>query len=277
MKKTNSVLYFNKFKRFPTARDKAGVEAMRDGFKKHGYSFKVVFGRPDRAEPFHEVVLTSGWNRHPAPSSYGESHLILDCGYLGDRTGDVLSLGWFGLNNQAHRQEPLENRGLPYFEKCKPWIEDADNNRVLLIGQVPTDKSLFGVTNRYKEWLFRMGRELQSHGYEVMFKAHPRVADMTVPGVTTYKGRLPNIHTRFNPRFALAYSSNALVELAIEGVYPVPVSPIAMTWDIKTGLDMEPNPAKRKKWLDYVASKQFSISEMRSGFAFDYLRHGVQQ
>lgn len=273
MIKPKSVCYYSKNKTFPTKRDRRGVEALAAGFKKLGWDFTYLF-QPKPTEPLRDVVVTSGWNRHPAPANFGVNHLVLDCGYLGDRRGEDLSLGWFGLNGLARNPEPIENRGLPFFKRCEPWT-DRTTGPALVCGQVPTDRALFQVVRHYRDWLRKVCNQLDAAGVEVLFKPHPRKKIKTPPTARLVSGPLRRVIQHEQPTYCVGYSSNALVEAAVLGVYPVPGSPLALTWDIRTNFTLEPNKADREKWLDKVASQQFNLEEMSNGTALSYLLNAL--
>jgi len=181
------------------------------------------------------------------------------------------SLGWNGINGHATRRwraipYRLERfRGLP-----RPWV--ANGVYALLIGQVKGDAAVEGVD--LDRWYAEAITGISRYGLPIMFRRHP-VAVM---------------HGQFDKPTGAQILENALAE-AIEG------AAVVVTFNSNTGVDsllagrptiardkgsmaygiaasdwkMQDRP-DRQAWAEMLASSQFSLEEIRSGYAWEIVK-----
>lgn len=240
------------------------AQAMQVGLRAHGIDAKVTH----RAEPgSQETVICWGWRVGQVHRAAGADVLVMERGYLGDRFAWT-SLGWNGLNNYATVPLAPNDGGLRFNahfgQLLKPWNPEGDY--VLICGQVPGDQSLKG--QDLKPWYAAQAAYYRAAGHEVRFRPHPLAArrerPAVVPGAPTLEGSLEDALA--GARLVVSYNSNAGVDALLAGKPAHVEDPGSMAWDATV--------PDRMPWLAKLAWRQFTLDEIRSGFAWEHVRDG---
>lgn len=206
-------------------------------------------------------------------------HVIMECGFLGERTFENFYVGYAGLNGFGYPVCPVvEGRGEQWYGMVKPAKKVERHQKILVLGQVAHDASLmpFSHTEKarpeaYKGWLSKVIERFHMQGKQVAFKPHP-----SDPIHSTHFLRDdPRLAFRFNSLadafrwadLAVAFSSNSLVEAFMAGVDVMPLHPTSLTWDVRSDLDnpREVSHDERLRWVDKVATYQWSAEQIASG------------
>src|SRR5690606_9411713 len=133
-----------------------------------------------------QKVAVWGWKWGKYWRDQGKDVLVMEMGYIGDRTR-YNSLGWNGLNGYAQFAEYPKDGGKRFREHggvIHPWRGDNEKP-VLLLGQVPTDQSLQGenIEEIYNRWMKKIDRP-------VVFRQHPEAVKRRIN--IHVKGAMPS-------------------------------------------------------------------------------------
>lgn len=256
----------------PTAEHQAShARAMAEGFAAHGIAATVRQSGPTVPT---SMVACWGWRLGQRLRNAGHEVLVMERGYLGDRF-KWTSLGWNGLNGYATAPEASDPPGqyarfeMHFGHLLKPW--NPDGRYVLLIGQVPGDASLRG--RDMGPWYEDAAkRAAEAYGLPVRFRAHPmalvRGMGRKVVGAQSLAGELEAALA--GAAVVVTYNSNTGVDAVLAGKPIVAEDAGSMAWPVAAhqigeGRD-EPD---RLAWARRLAWRQFTMDEIRSGFALD--------
>ena len=254
------------------------VAAMVQGLQRHGVMVSSFSRMPDADADF---ALCWGWRigRRIKESGFEKPILIMERGYVGDRMNVWTSLGWDGLNGRARfakAQDSGERFWANHGDLAKEW--ERFDGYYLIAGQVLGDQSLHGVD--YLAWLKDTIDDLDRMGVDVRFRPHPealkRGQKFPVPAYMVSTGTLAD--DLAEAACVIAYNSNATVDAVLAGVPAITVDDGAMAWEMSTHhVSQELVAPDRAAWFRDMAWKQFTMSEIQSGFAWDITRQAMQR
>jgi hypothetical protein len=251
----------------------AHAEAMKLGMETHGLSAMII---ATQTQVDADVVVCWGWRIGQQHVARGRRVLVMERGYLGDRFAWT-SLGWDGLNGRARFSEQRDD-GERFRENfghlMQPWRIGGEY--VLIVGQVPGDAALQGKCLR--SWYVQQAeRASKRYGLPVKFRPHPLAArrggPSSIHGAQTLGGELSE--ALGGAALVITYNSNTGVESILAGRPTVAVDAGSMVngialQDIPPSLDVfEPD---RETWANRLAWRQFRLSEVQSGLAWDVVR-----
>ena len=239
--------------------------AMLEGLRAHGVDAIANIGGAVTTD----YVACWGWRRGQVLRAEGRSVLVMERGYLGNRF-EWTSLAWNGLNNRGTFPTISDPSRFKEHFKLQPWKTGGDY--VLLMGQVPGDMSLQGrdLTSWYNEAVIEAQR---AYALPVKFRPHPlalKKGYKNIPfGATLATGTLED--SLAGAAVVITYNSNSGVDAVIAGVPTVVSDSGSMAVDVaadKVGRFFRPD---REQWAAELAWKQWSLDEIRSGFALEHL------
>lgn len=245
-------------------------DAFAAGLDKHG----VEVERCGARDGIVECDLAVFWSARytaimKAQQSVGRDFLIMERGYIGDRTAWT-SLAFNGLNGSgefrnAHGQGP-ERFDANFAHLLKPWQVISD--RAVIFGQVPGDMSIAGVD--IDQWYVDAAREMRLRGYDVRFRPHPLAPNVRVPGVDLMPGKLD--HALAWADYAVTFNSNTGVDAVMAGVPTIACHEGSMVWDIAgQGIDAAFEMPDRTEWASALAWSQWRMEEIESGDAWAHI------
>lgn len=157
-----------------------------------------------------------------------------------------------------------------------PWR--TPNKNCLMFGQLP-----FGIGTQHidiRAWYRYCLTYFKDNRISVFYCEHPNVEH----AFTHHKYRIKNISykDRTNEKigFAIAFSSNAIVDAIVNGIPPIAMSQLSPAYKVCTKDFTEYEQIKlfdREKWLSDMAYTQWSINEMESGECWNHLRPHAQK
>lgn len=248
-------------------------EAMAEGLRKLGVEVSLGVS----ADPKIKYVACWGWRLGAALRQQGHEVLVMERGYLGDRFAWT-SLAWNGLNGRGTFPEYPDDGGERFRKHytLSPWKEHQGECAVIM-GQVPGDASLQG--RNLTPW-YEATAVLAADAYSkpVLFRNHP---------VAVQKGhKIQPRHTQScigeldeilnKAAVVITYNSNSAVDAVVAGVPAVAMDAGSMAWDVtgrNVGDLIRPD---RESWAYKLAWKQWSLDEIKSGFALKRLLEVAQ-
>lgn len=243
---------------------KRKIEAMLAGMRRHGV-IKAGGAHPD-------VALGWAWRGlHPT----ARRTLVLEKGYVGDRR-DWTSAQFDGLNGRGWHPGADDDGARwrrHHGDAMQPWREPG-GQYALLIGQCAGDKAVQNLGIR--AWYGNVAaRALAAHGWPVVFRQHPKVAQQEgPPGIPRLKGDLEAALE--GAALVLTLNSNVGVLAALAGVPAVAEDAGSMAWPVASHDASEIVRPERSRWAAHLAWAQWQETELRSGDAWDHLRHGLK-
>lgn len=237
-------------------------------------------------DQFADVSIGWGIYQQQQAQRWAYHRVILECGFLGDRT-ENLFVGIAGLNGSGALPGPvISGRGAQWYGDLRER-KPREHRRVIVLGQVPSDTNLHAFhgsaetqINAYARWLASMCAQLASRGAEVGFRAHPRDPanrDMLV-SMIPFAHDFDKLGWSKEEIFewadvALAFNSNGLVEAFMAGLDIMPAHPGSMCWDVRSnfGAPRHFTASEKQRWLDKVASYQWNHEEIANGAAWRYI------
>lgn len=246
------------------------ADAVVAGCKVHGDPARRVARRMDLRDS--KRVCMWGWRNGVLHYEKGQNILIMERGYIGNRYA-WFSLGWNGLNARARMPIAKDNgaRWQQHFAKfMAPWRPcDKQDRYALIMGQVPTDKSLNGMV--FGNWLNRVASDMRHAGIrDILFRPHPLAPAM--------RCSLPVLGGTLQAAIAgasvvVTYNSNSGVDAVLAGVPAVTMDEGAMAYEVTShnpcGQVFKPD---RTAWAYNMAFAQWLPAEVASGVAWDALR-----
>lgn len=242
------------------------AHALQVGLERHGVESRI------RA-PWQGVEADTcacwGWRLAAPLVRAGKRVLVMEHGYIGDRK-QWTSLGWNGLNGRAQfAQARDEKRFDAHFDALyKPWQPGGEY--ALLVGQVDGDASLYGMD--FCAWAVRAAGQIRKHiGLPVMFRPHPVAIEFgqpqTIGGAKTLRGHLADAIA--GAAVVVTFNSNTATEAMLAGKPTVTLDPGAVAWPVAAHEYRIQDEPDRLTWAREVAWRQFTMEEIRSGFAWE--------
>lgn len=237
--------------------------------------------RRDDESQFGDYCVGWGPRLKEDASRKGLAFVMMECGFLGDRL-DNFYVGSGGLNGDGHLLgKMIPNRGVPWYHHLAPMKNPKQHKRVLLLGQVAHDASLMplshdavGRPSRYTQWLSGVAQLALGRGCELGFRGHPSEPIYTRPHQCDEARTFETKEEAFDwADLCIAFSSNSLVEAFIFGCDVMPGHPTSLTWDMRVNWDSTRRfgIGDRRRWLDRVATYQWSSEEIKTGEAWRHL------
>ena len=245
------------------------LQAVEEGLRRNAVEVEVFVDRFDVGGDF---AVTWGLNRARRvwAAGFRGPILIVEHGYIGDRW-QWISLGWNGLNGRAIFPTAWDATRFERHFMMAPWRE-RDGKTAVLMGQVRGDQSLIGVD--IFDWYAKAALELNSKGWLVYFRQHPvelnRGFDpFLVEGTIPHEGSMQDAMARAD--LVVTYNSNTGVDAMIHGVPAHTQDRGSMVFGI-TSHNFEPIRPDRQRRMNEIACVQWSLGEIRSGFAWEIVR-----
>jgi hypothetical protein len=254
---------------------RAWVKALKCGFERHGLRAVLKYRVPADEMLWPGcigVVATWGWRLGIPFREHGFSVLVMENPYVGDKESWI-SLGWNGLNGRATFPKPLdsgERWERNFRHMLQPW--KAGGEYVLLIGQVRGDTSLSGV--EIEEWYQDAAERLRwrFRPLPVVFRPHPEDPKTEVPGIATLECDL--VDALLGAAVVVTFNSRVGVDAALAGVPVIACDAGSMAWPVAAhGLDAPLVQPDRSEWCRQLGWCQWTMEEIRSGLAWNVLRH----
>lgn len=232
-------------------------------------------------EPLGEDVTFAvcwGWRRGSRIRGEGFKGpiLVAERAYLPDRF-EWTSLGWDGLNGRA-RWPVAQDAGERFWRNwghlaCE-W-ERVDGYH-LVIGQVLGDSALTMVD--FPKWVQETIEGLDRLGQDVYFRPHPEAVKrgQAFPGTghLTMGGSLSEALA--GAACVVTWNSNTGVDAVLAGVPAITMDEGAMALPVSSHSIYEPLVTPdRTEWFRDMAWKQYLLSEIQSGFAWDIVKQAM--
>jgi hypothetical protein len=222
-----------------------------------------------------DIAVTWSFKKHNvnrAMAERGGDVLILEHGYFGDRINKFCSCGFNGLNGNAEFIFPIikpSDRWEKHAVEVKPWRK-TPGEYVLLLGQVSGDASMVRFP---PNWYSRIASEAKSvFGLPVKFRPHPLARP--TPSDQSLEAIGGSLQDAFkNAHCAITWNSNSGVDAVLAGVPTFTFDEGSMAWPVsghrlKADLVMP----ERDIWLYHLAYCQWTVEELASGEAWEFLR-----
>lgn len=252
--------------------------AFLDGLKSHGHKPSLVSWQYIPTDL--DLAVIWGVNNTPLINCIeraGADYLVLERGYIGDRE-EYTSCGFNGLNGRAdfcddHR---LRKRAKLFEEYLKPVRKNRSTNRyIVIMGQVASDASVRHIG--FNLWLSSVYEMLKRKtNRPIFYRPHPLEKEPYIPeGLQIIHGELHDVMQ--GSYMVVTLNSNTGVDAILSGIPCAAMDKGSMIWDLKANITnpkhIEPiNEAKRRVWFNKLCYTQWSLEEMRSGEAWEYLK-----
>lgn len=228
------------------------------GLRRHGIGAPILSVTSAPVECDLAVMWSA---RHKAHQDAAREYLVMERGYLGDRT-KWTSLGFNGLNGRAEfRGIGGPERFARHFGSLKPWRRGGQY--AVVMGQVPGDQSIEGVN--IDAWYASAIVDAREVWGRVFFRPHPLARKVAPPGVEIIKGDLQSVLC--GAGLVVTYNSNSGVDAVLAGCPTVAADRGSMAWDV-SARDMQAVKPDRCEWAARLAWCQWQLSEIESGEAW---------
>jgi hypothetical protein len=234
------------------------MEAMAEGF-----GGKVCLGPPpDDGEMF--AVWGQRWmtlDLVPAAIRSGRPFLQIDNGFIQSAKGTLI--GYYRISYRSLSPVMLHNAPPSRIKvQMAPWRQKGQHLILALPGMG------FGraIGLDMPQWI---------HLSQTMLRRATRRPIIVRPKKS---GRTIDADMR-NCWALVTHSSNVAVDAVLSGipVFVAPTSPAAPVGNIDLAKIERPEMPERGPWLDSLMAQQFTIDEMRSGLALEYMRMVIRQ
>lgn len=247
--------------------------AMCEGLQRHGYDTELA-QRGTNPKDAGSFVVTWGWRDGKRLRDLGYNVLVMECGYIGDRINQWVSLGWNGLNGRAAWNAPADD-GERFEENfgryLKPWKQDRAGYAIIM-GQVRGDAAISEIV--IDRWYPEVARDLERLGYEVKFRPHPVAVQRKIDGIALRGQRIEGTleEALSGASVCVTWNSNSGVDAALAGVPVIACDEGSMALDVASHAVSDPLVTPdREDWCNRLAWRQWSPEEMRSGYAWDHV------
>lgn len=245
------------------------ARAFAAGLERHGVACRLLH---DHREVSAETVACWSWRRGRQHIAHNRRVIVLERGYVGDRQGEWVSIGWDGLNGRA--RFPIVDDGgqrwRRHFDGALRQPRQARDGYLLILGQRTGDTALLGAP---ADWYALCAARARALGLEAVFRRHPQDGGPAWGEIPTLAGDLQQ--ALGGAALALAWNSNSLTDAVLAGVPVLAGEPGAMAWPVAgRGLTGDPHVAwlrlgQRESWADRLAWCQWRMPEIASGAAWD--------
>lgn len=245
-------------------------DAAEAGFQKLGIKVTRFSRMEDIVTP--DVIF---WGWKPAGGQVlracGKNILVIENGYLGDRTRNYTSLGWNGLNGKAvmpvYEFDKTMARSRAAGVRMKPWKNDPQG-KIVILGQVEVDASVRQVDIRkFYEVVGRIAQHIWDK--PVYFRPHPESLKHS-QGVLSVEGlkncNAPTLEECLNEAFfTICYNSNSSLDSVLHGVPTFIADKGAIAYDLGSHDLRALITPDREKAVDRIAHQQWTLEEIASG------------
>lgn len=222
-----------------------------------------------------DFVATWGWRRAVPYTLMGIDVLVMERGYVGDRTAWT-SLGWNGLNGRADfcaKDAPGDRWERHFHGVMRQWKDPTDGHYLVLMGQVPSDQAVMNVD--LAGWYLDMVDKADQFGMPIKFRPHPQSPESYPLGIEIMKGTLEDaLREAFG---VVTFNSNSGVDAALAGVPVIAYDKGSMAWPVASHSLPFMNCPEREKWAHQLAYCQWREDEIRAGLPWDRLRHAIKR
>lgn len=240
---------------------------MAEGLRRHGHDV-VLSNRSDVVNT--DVVACWGWRVGKQLRAQGKQVLVMERGYLGDRFAWT-SLAWNGLNNRGTFPDVSDPSRFRENFKMEPWRHDGDC--VVIMGQVPGDMSLQG--RDLRPWYNEIAQQVvEAYKLPVLFRNHPQALKRGIRFAphgarVSDEQSLQSVLSR--AAVVVTYNSNSGVDAVIAGVPTVAFDHGSMARGVAATRIGELYRPDREEWASRLAWCQWTMDEIRNGFALEHL------
>jgi hypothetical protein len=244
------------------------AHALTLGLERHGIHARAI--APGQASDA-DVLACWGWRLAAPLVGAGKRVLVMEHGYIGDRKVWT-SLGWNGLNGRATFAHARDGARFwnHHGDLMRPW--SPRGSYALVIGQVDGDSSLHGMP--FQPWAVRTcARAAKEFGLPVKFRPHPVAIEFGqnhTTGCEQLRGTLADALA--DAAVVITFNSNTAVESVLAGKPTIAFDRGSMAWDVTAHGWTIPQEPDRNTWARELACRQFTIEEIRSGFAWECVR-----
>lgn len=263
------------------------ADAFAQGVRAHGDQCELRSLTPDHAAVPAEVACMVGVkSRELYRNFYNQgTHVVyLDKGYTRHaRPGPVKVWEYWRVSLDAHHpterlmgtkmpDDRLDDLGLV----LKPWRKKGQH--IVLAGSSQKYHDFYSMRDP-TQWAQKIAKQIQGvmPGFRIIYRPKPSWKE-AVPIEGTEFSRSGDIFDVLENAWALVtHGSNAVFEAVCEGVPCVVLGEAVAKPISSTALEELPNPrlatyADRHQWLANLAYWQWTMNEMASGAAWDFLR-----
>lgn len=244
------------------------AEAMRAGLARHRVEATVY---PEGYVPSEETVCCWGWRLGKPLRAAGKDVLVLERGYMGDRT-QWTSMGWNALNGRARFTFGDDSRVHLFERLLRPWRPAGDY--ALIVGQVSGDAAVDGVDMAaFYDDCVSASRNI--FGLPARFRPHPVALSFgqqhRVPAPHSTRALQDDLD---GAAVVITWNSNTGVDAVLAGKPTIAFDRGSMAWPVTAHEYRIPDEPDREAWLEAMSWCQFSLEEIRSGLAWEHVSSG---
>ena len=251
--------------RFPLA-DDGWQKAMMAGIKKSGDHVQCYGGY----RKGYDAYIMWGIRRPWFKNITDRPKIIVEQGFLGDRTGKVRMVGLNGLNGMAdYRTDDVPtDRWGRWRGDLRPWKHSGEY--ALIMGQKPRDSALHGLD--IHKWIVDTYKQARKYYDQVYFRPHPE--DQRPPK------HIPQACPDFDEavdraKVVITYTSNAGVLAVMRGVPTISMHKGSMVYSVTShSLDEPLYRPCRDDWGRRIAYSQWEMDEIADGLPWRHLTRG---
>lgn len=205
----------------------------------------------------------------------GKNLIVIESGFT--NRPDYYAIGFggihgdadFNVNNKSLKTKRFKKLGL----KLQPWKKTKNVNNVLVCGQVPWDTNVQDID--YSMWCNRKIELISELGYNVKFRAHPRIHDHSVYGISReFFDRKKHLISSLKwADCVVTYNSTSAIDAVIHGIPIMTYGTNAMALPLTSPL-MDFNRLKypdRRDFFKKLSYSQWTRDEMRQGLPWKHL------
>ncbi len=235
------------------------MDMLADCLIREGHEIVVC----EKAGP--EVDFAVVWGKKNEHRANGRPWLCLEAGYINGNTGDYhvdrrrfISTGWCGMHGRAY---PTPVRPSDRWDALNielvPWR--MGGRYALILGQHPGDAASAGCRPD----------EITEQALSVYDKVRVRPHPLLNPNLRTLADDLEGA------RVAITWNSTAAVEAVIAGIPTVTLDEGSIAWPVTSHVVGETYTGSREMWCYNLAYRQWTHDELRSGEAWETIKHGI--
>lgn len=266
--------------RTTSGEEDAAMQAFKVGLLEHGESVQNYY-HGERCQQPNAVMFGWGKSRHmevvEGQKLIGGRVLGINFGALRRERGYYV-IGWDGLNNSGcyYNQASESGRWHKLGLSISPW-RSSHGKKVVLACQVPTDGSVSSID--IVEWCQRMVSEIRGFtDREIIFRPHPLARSIT-PSISGATRSERDFREDLKESWAVVtYNSTSSGFAVLDGVPVFTFNDQSFAWDVSLhNVESIESPllCDREQWAYDLAYTQWTLDEMRSGKAWDWLKRGA--
>ena len=245
-------------------------DALREGMERHGV--RTSKGKKNKI-PNSDLAVVWSWKQPrliEGMLASGRHVLVMERGFLPNRR-EWCSLALDGFNGRgefAPAGDGGERWQKHFAHLLKPWRQ-AEGDYVLMIGKGENDVSLHGAD--FKAWASEQAELLRKAGHRILYRPHPDRPTPCPAGAELSTGSLQSDLSRAS--FVVSFNSSTDVEAVLSGIPAVITDVGSLAYPVASHSLLEPIALPdRSQWCNEMAWRQWTLDELRSGYAWDHLR-----